>query len=107
MTTLLPYKIAVLLNIYLRTYKTNTFHYVGKIKVDSSVPTILPARVRVPSSPSMLLSVMVNFAPYLSCEKNENKQKEAGFGPFYKEKSVIIIKEASFKRDSTFWPFEI
>ena len=29
----------------------------------------------------MLLSVIVIFVLYLSYEKNENKQKEAGFGP--------------------------
>ena len=25
---------------------------------------------------------------YLACEKNENKQKEAGFGPFFKKKML-------------------
>ena len=38
-------------------------------------PTILPPWVWVPSTPSMLLSYMV-FVLYLSCEKNENKQKK-------------------------------
>ena len=51
--------------------------------VDSSTPTIQPPRVRVPSTPSTLLSFIV-FVPYLSCEKNENQAKEAGFGPFKK-----------------------
>ena len=32
----------------------------------------------------MLSSFIVKFVPYLSCEKNENKQKEAVFGPFLK-----------------------
>ena len=49
--------------------------------MDLSVPTILLPRVRVQSIPSMLLSIVV-FVLYLSSEKNENKQKEAGFGPF-------------------------
>ena len=40
-------------------------------------------RVRIPSTSSML-SIIVKFVLYLSCEKNENKQKEAGFGPFFK-----------------------
>ena len=48
------------------------------------VPTILPLRVRVPSTPSTLLSFIV-FVLYLSCEKNENKQNEAEFGPFKKD----------------------
>ena len=50
--------------------------------VDSSAPTILPPWVTVPSTPSMLLSYIVKFVLYLSCEKNETKQQEAGFGPF-------------------------
>ena len=49
--------------------------------MDLSVPTILLPRVRVQSIPSMLLSIVV-FVLYLSSEKNEIKQKEAGFGPF-------------------------
>ena len=51
--------------------------------MDSSAPTILLPRVRVPSTPSTLFSFIV-FVLYLSCEKNENKQKGAGFGPFKK-----------------------
>ena len=50
--------------------------------VDSSTPTILPPWVRIPCTPSTLLSSIVKFVLYLSCEKNENKQKEAGLGPF-------------------------
>ena len=33
---------------------------------------------------------------YLSCEMNENKQKEAGFGPFLKK--IIIIHRRTFSR---------
>ena len=51
--------------------------------VDLSVLTILLQRVQAPSTPSTLLSFIV-FVLYLSCEKYENKQKEAGFGPFFK-----------------------
>ena len=47
-----------------------------------SMPTILPPRVRIPNTPSMLLSFIVKFVLYLSCERNQNKQKEAGLGPF-------------------------
>ena len=46
--------------------------------VESSVPT---SRVRVPSTPSTLLSFLV-FVLYLSCEKNENNQKEGGLAHF-------------------------
>ena len=45
--------------------------------VDSSTPTILPSWVRIPSTPPTL-SIIVKFVLHLSCEKNENKQKEAG-----------------------------
>ena len=60
--------------------------------VDSSATSILPPQVRVPSTPSRyaFLIYTVQFV-YLSlgleCEKNENKQKEAGIGPFFKDKS--------------------
>ena len=47
--------------------------------VDSSAPTILPARVQVLSTPSTLLSFVVKFVLYLSCENNGNIQKEAVF----------------------------
>ena len=58
------------------------------ISVDSSVPAILPSWVQVPNTPSMLLSFKV-FVLYLSCEKKENKHKEAGFGPFKKNQRKI------------------
>ena len=47
--------------------------------VDSSTPSILPPWVWVPSTPSTLLSIYIWFE---SCRKDENKQKEAGIGPF-------------------------
>ena len=50
--------------------------------VDSSAPTILPPQVCVPSTPSTLLPFIV-FVLYLSCEKKENKQKEARRGPIF------------------------
>ena len=46
--------------------------------VDLSAPTI-PG-----SSPKHAIYTFINFVLYLSCEKNENKQKEGGFGPFQK-----------------------
>ena len=57
--------------------------------MDLSAPTILPPWVRVPSTPSTLLSIIV-FVQCLSCEKNKNKQKEAGFGTFKKHNDVTF-----------------
>ena len=44
--------------------------------------------VRVPSTPSILLSFVLKFVLYLSlhCEKNKNKQKETRFSTFKKAK---------------------
>ena len=39
--------------------------------VNLSATTILPPQARVPSTPSTLLSFIVKFVLYLSCEKNE------------------------------------
>ena len=52
--------------------------------VDSSTPSILPSRVLVHSTPSILLSIYIWF---VSCIKGENKQKR---GPF--KKTVKSIK---------------
>ena len=61
--------------------------------VDSSAPSILPPWVRVPSTPSMLFSIFIFQIVYLSfeleCEKNENKQKEAGIGPLLTDSSDL------------------
>ena len=56
--------------------------------LDSSVPTILLPQDRVPSTPSTLLSFIV-FMIYLSCEKDENKQKEAGLAHFKKKMNKV------------------
>ena len=55
--------------------------------VDSSAPSIMPPRVRLPSTPSMLLSFIVKFVLYLSllCEKNENKPKRGRVWPILKK----------------------
>ena len=55
--------------------------------VDSSAPTILPPQVRVPSTPGMLFFIVIVL--YWSCEENESKQKEAGFGPFKKHLGMV------------------
>ena len=73
--------------------------------VDSSVPSILLPQDRLPSTPSMLLSLIVKFVLYWSlyCEKNENKQKETGFGPFKKLGQVFRPhKTWSLKNSTTF-----
>ena len=36
-----------------------------------------------------MLLLFIVFVLYLSCEKNENKQKEAGIGPFLKKQLVV------------------
>ena len=60
--------------------------------VDSYVPTILPAQVQVPSTPSTLLSFIVKFALYLSCESNENKQKRLSLAHFKKKTLSLKIR---------------
>ena len=67
-----------------KTIKINTHKL--HLTLKARKPSILPSLVRVPSTPFMLLPFLVKFVLYLSlhCEKNENKQKEAGFGPFKK-----------------------
>ena len=61
--------------------------------VGSSVPSILPPRVQLPSTPSLLLSSIVKFVLYLSlhCEKNENKQKRGRVWPIFKERKNKLI----------------
>ena len=49
--------------------------------VVSSAPTILRPQVRIPSTPSMLFQFVLL---KLYRENDENKQKEAGIGPFLK-----------------------
>ena len=59
--------------------------------VDLSAPSILLPRVWVPSTPSILFSIYKVQIVYLSlkleCKKNKNKQKEAGIGPFFKQRT--------------------
>ena len=63
--------------------------------MDSSAPAILLPRVCVPSTPTTLLSIYIVQIVYLSfeleCEKNENKQKEAGIGPFFKQVHQMLL----------------
>ena len=58
--------------------------------VDSSAPSILPPQVQVLSTPSTLLSFIVNFVLYFLfyCEKNERKLNEGQVWP-KKEDSQI------------------
>ena len=56
--------------------------------MDSSTPSILPPRIRVPSTPSMLLSIC-----FVSYRKDENKQKEAGIGTFFKNLVWLVIDQ--------------
>ena len=65
--------------------------------VDSSVPYKLLPQVQVPNTPSMLFSIYIVQIVYssfeLECEKNENLQKEAGIGRFFKK--IILFKDAN------------
>ena len=58
-------------------------------KLHSYVIAYYPAAP--PGTPSTPLSFIVKFVLYLSCEKNENKQKEAGLGPFNKLHSFLLL----------------
>ena len=53
------------------------------------------ARVRVPSTPSMLFPIYIVQIVYLSfeleCEKNENEQKVVEIGPFFKKENGIKV----------------
>ena len=51
--------------------------------VDSSLPTILRPWVRFPSTPSTLFQFVL-LKLLLRLEKNENKQKGAGIGRYFK-----------------------
>ena len=57
--------------------------------VDSSAPTILPPRVRVPSTPSMLLSIYIDLC---HVEKTKINKKEARIGPFLKRNIMFLGK---------------
>ena len=54
------------------------------LSVDSSAPTILRSRDWIPSTPYMLLHSQILHYTFLSLywEKDENNEKEAGFGPY-------------------------
>ena len=57
--------------------------------LESSAPTMLWPKVRIPRTPSTLFRVIwLKFSQYLSfeleCENNENKRKEFGIGLFKK-----------------------
>ena len=79
-------------NIQLKRFywnvKNNCIWGCRSSSVDSSAPSILPPLVWVPSTPSTLFSIYIVQIVYLSfeleCEKNKNKQKEAGIGPYLK-----------------------
>ena len=59
--------------------------------VDSSALLILLLRVQVPCTPSKLFSILkVYLSLELECEMKENKQKEAGIGPFLKKNFQIL-----------------
>ena len=64
--------------------------------VVSSVPTILLPRVRVPSTPSTLLSLVVKFVLYLSIENNEYIQKKRPGLVHFSKKIVLSFTKVIF-----------
>ena len=68
-------------------------HFMGcrHSSVDSSAPTILPPWVRFPSTPTMLLSFIVKFVLYLSCENNEINKKRPGLAHFLEKGSRLNL----------------
>ena len=62
-----------------------------KIRDFSSAPTILPSRVRIPITPSMLLSIIVKFVLICHVKRMEINKKEGGFGPFFKKNIVDFL----------------
>ena len=66
-------------------------------QVDLSVPTILPSRVRVPSTPSTLLS-FIEFVVYLSCEKNEKRKKRAELAHFKRQSEKQVNNQIEDER---------
>ena len=66
--------------------------------VESPAPTILPPRVWVPSTPSMLLSFIVKFVRYLSCEKNEINKNRPGLADFFLKKRLIKISQLILRK---------
>ena len=64
--------------------------------VDSSTPTTLWCRVRIPSTPSTPTSIVKMWYVIVCWEKNK-KTKEAGIGPFKKEE--LRMKESRHERE--------
>ena len=59
--------------------------------LDSSAPSILRSQVRIPSTPSMLLSSNIVLYLSLYLEKDENKHKEAGLGQCLKDTMAFVL----------------
>ena len=59
--------------------------------VDSSAPSILPPRVRVPSTRSTLFMVKFCTTSSLCWEKDENKQKRGRVWPIFKKSSSEAV----------------
>ena len=57
--------------------------------LDSSAPTILPPRVRIPTAPAIIVKFVLHL--FLHCEKNKNKQKEPGLGCYLKILAKVVL----------------
>ena len=103
-----PYFWIVFINQLPQVNKNHNVEWISKLggcrhsSVDSSAPTILTPWVQIPSTTSMVLSFIVVMID-LSCEKNKNKQKEAGLGPFLKKNFKPLKPFLFIKFISTIW----
>ena len=70
---------------------TLKWHSSRHSSVDQCAPTILRPRVQIPTTPAMLLSIYISIVWF---EKYENRQKEAGIGPYLK----MTFKHIMFKQ---------
>ena len=71
---------------------TNTKYVDCYSLVDSPALSVLQSRVRTPSIPSKLFPFIVYYTKLIIVlKKDENKQKEAGFGPHLKKNTTVLI----------------
>ena len=74
-----------------RSEKKLKFRSAAHCSVDLSATTIMPPRVRVPSTPLMLLWFTVKFMLYLVCEKRTKIDKKKPGLPYFQEQTPISI----------------
>ena len=77
-----------------KEYVSYGFHGASYSSVDQSATTILLPLVQIESTTYTLFSIIWKLKLYLlfECEKTENKQKEAGSGPYLKKVMANLAK---------------